>query len=130
VIRKFLCLFLLFLLYFSSAGSLSAQTTTQGTATGHFDMTGFPQWTKDLRRAEIVAFGSFPFMYLFTSAGVGLVGQAQNQTSRTIAIAAGGSVLLAIVDFGIERGKRSAREREARRIPEGEPIIIRTPANP
>ena len=32
-----------------------------------FDMSGFPQWAKDLRRGEIITFGAFPFTYFFTS---------------------------------------------------------------
>jgi hypothetical protein len=131
VSRKFIFFFLLFLLCFSPVERLYAQTGTQSTASGHFDMTGFPQWTKDLRRAEIVALGSFPFMYLFTNTGIGLAGQDQSELGRTIAIAAGGAVTIAFVDFVIERYKRSVREKEARKIPDGEPIItIRPIDNP
>ena len=114
-----------------------------------FDTSGFPQWAKDLRRGEIVAFGSFPFAYLFTNFGMdgyrwaahgrdstyapwpfngaGTVGKNQHEKFMTLCFAAGGSVLIALIDFGIERYKRSVKEREIRNLPEGTPIIVRKP---
>ena len=117
--------FLLLLLIFLSFTQLWAQTSDPVTTFTRFDMTGFPQWARDLRRAEIVAFGSFPFMYLFSNFGMGLAGQ--NETGRVLAVAAGGSVLVAVVDYGIELYKRSRRARDIVNLPEGTPIIIRTP---
>jgi len=32
-----------------------------------FDTTGFPQWAKDMRRWDIIAFGVFPFALFFTT---------------------------------------------------------------
>jgi hypothetical protein len=32
-----------------------------------FDMSGFPQWAKDFRRFDIIAFGSFPFSMFFVN---------------------------------------------------------------
>ena len=125
--KKMLVFSLLLFLCFSSSNRLWAQTDNQSTGSHQFDMTGFPQWARDLRRAEIVAFGSFPFMYLFTNVGIGLAGLDQNERGRTLGIAAGGAVLVAIVDFGIERYKRSARNREISRLPDGTPVIIRSP---
>lgn len=132
------------------AASLLAQANTGAQMDSvQFDMSGFPQWAKDLRRGEIVAFGSFPFAYFFTNFGVdmfrfanngwdrryapwpfdaaGSVGKTQKERIMTLGIAAGSAVLIAIVDFGIERGRRSKREGESRRLPEGTPIIIRKP---
>ena len=55
--------FLLVLLLLVSVSTLHSQSS----ASSHFDMTGFPQWSKDLRRGEIVALGSFPFTLFFSS---------------------------------------------------------------
>lgn len=114
-----------------------------------FDMTGFPQWSKDLRRGEIVAFGSFPFAYFFANFGVdvyrsasnnwdsryapwpftgaGAIDKTQDDKFFTIGAAVGGAVLIALVDYGIARYKRNRLERETRNLPDGTPIIIRKP---
>jgi hypothetical protein len=42
---------------------LSAQTSTPNAGVLNFDRTEFPQWAQDLRRADIVAFGAFPFAH-------------------------------------------------------------------
>ena len=150
--RKLFCLILLFFVFLSG---LSAQFN-YGAGSGfeelpstQFDMTGAPQWVKDLRRAEIIAFGAFPFTYLITNIsydsyrwsnnswdvryapwpikGAGAIEQGRSEKGRVIAIAAGGAVLLALIDYGIVRYKRSQKEKESRSIPAGTPIIIRKP---
>ena len=115
----------------------------------HFDMTGFPQWSRDLRRASIVAFGSFPFMYLFANFGfdsyrfaaqswdrryapwpfsaAGSAGHSQAERFRVLGIAAGSAIVISIIDYGIVRHRRNRLEREARALAPGTPIIIRTP---
>lgn len=151
---------LLFLLILISLPSLYAQTTPVDPAMSstQFDMTGFPLWAKDLRRGSIVAFGAFPFMYFFSSFGVGTyrwvsnsngsifsaenrryapwpfesagsIPKTQRQKVLTLGIAAGGSVLIAFIDYGIQLHKRKVKEREALNYPEGVPIIIRSPLN-
>ena len=142
---------ILVLLFFISFYGLQAQTDFEpgmGEAV-HFDMTGFPQWSRDLRRASIVAFGSFPFMYLFANfsfdsyrfavhdwdrryapwpfTAPGGIGQTQSERVRVIGIAAGSAILVSIIDHGIVRHRRNRREREARALAPGTPIIIRTP---
>ena len=124
--RKLLVFFLLFLLCLAPVSRLWAQTDGQNLGSHQFDMTDFPQWARDLRRGEIVAFGSFPLLYLFTNLGIGLAGVDQ-ATSMTIGMAAAGSIVLAIVDYGIERHKRKVRNREAMTLGEGVPIITITP---
>ena len=138
-------------LVFAFLPRLRAQTTPSDPAmtSTQFDMTGFPQWTKDLRRGEIIAFGSFPFMYFFTNFGVdlyrtavhgwdnsyapwpftgaGAVDKTQDERFLTIGVAAGGAVLFALIDYGIERYKRSVKEKEIKNLPEGTPIIVRKP---
>ena len=50
---------------------VTAQTTLSPVLVSTtFDMTGFPQWTKDIRRWEIVAFGTFPFTFLISTMAV------------------------------------------------------------
>ena len=114
-----------------------------------FDMTGFPQWTRDLRRSEIVAFGSFPFTLLlsrffmdtyrsatndwdrryapwpFTAAGA--VDMTQEQHIMTLGFAIGGSIIIGVVDHLIVRYRRNRQEQELRSLPSGTPIIIRHP---
>lgn len=139
--------FLLILVFLFSA-SLMGQTGSIDAAT-HFDMSGFPQWGKDLRRAEIVAFGSFPLMYMFSTFGLdsfrfasnnwdrryapwplaaaGAIGQTQEEKKMTLAIAAGGALLVALADYAIMRYQRSKREREERLLAPETPVIIRRP---
>ena len=117
----------------------------------HFDMTEFPLWARDLRRAEIVAFGSFPFAYFFTNFGynfyrfsdndwdrryapwpftsAGAIEQSRDERVRVITLAAGGAVIIALVDYGIQRSRRNRVARQAEMYPEGTPIIIRRPIN-
>jgi len=45
----------------------AAQTIHDSETTAVFEMTDFPQWAKDLRRWDIVAFGTFPFSVFFVS---------------------------------------------------------------
>ena len=139
------------LFVFISLSRLWAQNSTVDASlpSVQFDMTGFPQWSKDLRRAEIVAFGSFPFMYFFTNLGfdtyrcathgwdtryapwplkpAGAVEQTQSEKVMTLGIAAGGAVLVALVDYGIVLYKRNRQAKESRNLPPGTPIIIRKP---
>jgi hypothetical protein len=118
-------------------------------ASNQFDMSEFPLWAKDLRRAEIVAFGSFPIMYFFSNFGfdtyrwathgnnmryapwpfnsAATIEQTQNEKFITLGIAAGGAVLVALIDYGIMRYKRNRLEREQANLPDGTPIIIRRP---
>jgi hypothetical protein len=95
----------------------------------------FPLWAQDLRRGEIVAFGSFPFtMFATTFAmdsvryfshsadkryapwpfkGPGAIEMSKTERQQTIIIAAVASVTLAVVDFAIVQSKRN---KEAKRI--------------
>jgi hypothetical protein len=114
-----------------------------------FDMTGFPQWSKDLRRGEIIAFGSFPFVYFFTNfffdayrtashgwdrryapwpmKPAGAIGKTQGEEFLTLGAAAGGAVIIAVVDHLIVRYRRGKLEEETRNLPAGTPIITRRP---
>ena len=141
----------LILLILMSFSRVWAQTTTNDPNMGssQFDTTGFPQWAKDLRRGEIVAFGAFPFAYFFSNFGVdvyrsarngwdsryapwpltgaGAVDKTQDERFLTIGVAAGTAVLISLIDYGIVRYKKNRLQREISRLPEGTPIIIRRP---
>jgi hypothetical protein len=112
----------------------------------------FPQWALDLRRAEIVAFGSFPFMMFFSILGMDLYRSAtHNWDSRyypwpakgpgaiemdtdqhllTLGIAASGALVFALADHLIVRYKRARAERQRLDLPEGDVIILRKPWPP
>jgi len=146
---KKIALFSLLLLF--SITALPAQTSSAdaGMVSTHFDMTGFPQWSKDLRRFSIIAFGSFPFAYLVTNISfdtyryashggdrlyapwpmkpAAAIEQTKDEKFKVIGISAGGAALIALVDYGIVRYKRSRLEREIKSLPPGTPIITRRP---
>jgi len=114
-----------------------------------FDMTGFPQWARDLRRANVIMFGAYPFVYLLTNVSYDYyrfasndwdrrhaprpfraaahIEQTQDQKFQVLKIAAAGSVVFAIVDHGIVQYKRYSAAKEIRAMAPGDPIIIRTP---
>lgn len=136
----------------SSVHGQSSSAAATGTASKAFDMTGFPQWSKDLRRFEIVAFGSFPFamflstttMDLYRSAAhdwdaryrpwplkpAGAVALTTEEHLQVIGGAAAAAVLVAAVDFLVVHLKRLKAERAAAALPSGSPIIIRQPWPP
>ncbi|MDR0663308.1 MAG: hypothetical protein LBF80_04415 [Spirochaetaceae bacterium] len=125
---------------------LAAQTTA-GTASVP-DIV-FPQWSKDLRRAEIVAFGTIPFSWLVSTTIIDISRTIAHNGSRdywpwplkpsgapvmtssdyvsVIGLALGISVTAAIVDHIIVKYKRRKAEiLEQQNLPR-EPVIIRTP---
>ncbi|MDR2402984.1 MAG: hypothetical protein LBD78_03035 [Spirochaetaceae bacterium] len=108
-----------------------------------------PRWVRDLRRGEIIAFGSFPFTFFMATTimdsyrwiqhdgdqryapwpvkSAGAINMTKDETNIVIAAAAGGSILVSLADFIILRTKRNRAEREAASRPSGDPIIIRRP---
>ena len=112
----------------------------------------FPQWAKDLRRAEIVAFGAFPFAWFVTilvtdlarsaahgwqnvywpwpAKPAGAVEMSSGEYGVTLSIAAGLSIVIAITDHLIIRNKRYYASRRQAEKPQSEPIIERTPMFP
>lgn len=144
--------FCVFLVCFSFNITLYAQTSSSTTTvmpSVEFDTRSFPQWAKDLRRAEIVAFGSFPFTMFLASftmdtvrfsnnnwdtryapwpiRSAGGVEMDANQRLITIGAAAAGSILISLADHLIVRYKRNKAEKERLNLPDGSPIIIRRP---
>jgi len=140
---------------------IPAQTNTTNTSNstsqspGAFDTTGFPQWAKDLRRWEIIAFGSFPFTMLFTTTGMdmyrwsdangmdmseegrryapwplksaGAVSMEKEEFETVLKIAACLSIGIAFADLIIVQIKRYKARKKAEAMPAGTTIITRTP---
>jgi hypothetical protein len=143
--------FFVFLFFLSSFFCLNAQSPSSEPAlpAAQFDTSEFPQWAKDLRRGEIVAFGSFPFAFFFATLSMdfyrsathgwdrryapwplkpaGSIDMTQDEHLLTIGLAAGGAILIALADYAIVRYKRNKAEKLSRELPAGTPIIIRTP---
>ncbi|MDR2392581.1 MAG: hypothetical protein LBD93_00245 [Treponema sp.] len=125
----------------------STSTTEQGT--GAFDTSTFPQWVKDLRRGEIIAFGAFPFTMLFTLTMVdlyrsathdwdtryapwpvksaGAVDMTRDEQILTLTVAAASSAVIALIDFFIVHHKRAKEAQKLKQFPEAVPIILRKP---
>ena len=113
---------------------------------------GVPQWLLDFWRADIVFFGSFPLTYFWATTFVdtyrasqhdwdarylpwpakraGAVSMTEDEHIITIAAAAGGSLLAALIDHLIVRIKRARADKAALRYGSSAPIIIRKPWPP
>ena len=141
---------LLFLLAAVSALCVPAQTKNESSA---FNTTGFPQWAKDLRRWEIVAFGSIPFTMFFTTFGMDMYrwynANGIDLNDRSYApwplkgagapvfdsgefetifkIAACLSMSIAFTDLIIVKIKRYRARKRAEALPAGTTIIHREP---
>lgn len=146
MIRPIKFFFVIFLLV--TAFMAHAQSTTTAMPSTQFDTSGLPLWVRDLRRAEIVAFGSFPFTMLFATTAVdtyrffnnnmdsryaplfksaGAVAMTEQEQIITITSAVAVSLLISLADFLIVQYKRYKQTRRNNNLPEGTPIIIRKP---
>jgi hypothetical protein len=118
-----------------SSGKGSSQTVSPNILPDVQDTSEFPQWARDLRRGEIVAFGVFPFtMFASTFAmesmryfqhdmdgaylpwpfkGPGAIEMSREEREQSLVAAAIASVTIAAIDFTIVQVKRY---REKRRI--------------
>jgi hypothetical protein len=133
--KKFVFALVLLILLLTPCFEAAAQT---GDSPGVFDTTGFPQWAKDLRRFDIIAFGTFPFSMMFTSffydmyrwnnanrmdfsaegrryapwpfRSAGAIEWTNTEFRNTILLAAGLSLVFATVDLIIVRSRQN-RER-------------------
>jgi hypothetical protein len=128
---------------------IHAQTTTATQNASIMSASSTPLWVKDLRRAEIVAFGAFPFAMFFTSITVdtyrfathgwdtlyapwpikpaGAVVMTQDELKNTVTIAMGISLAVSIADYFIVRSKRQKQARIFDRIQGETPITTRRP---
>lgn len=132
-----------------ASGKSEART---GTSTGTEGKSEFPQWAKDLRRADIITFGAFPLTFFLGGIAVdtyrasrhgwdtrygpwpvnmgGAVSRTTEEQIVTICVAAGGAVLVAVTDYIIQRVKRERAARYAALMAPADPIIIRNPWPP
>jgi hypothetical protein len=140
------------LLFIVLCGPIHAQSPAAGTITPvnpDTKKSEFPQWVLDLRRAEIITFGSFPFTMFFATffmdtyrasnhdwdtryrpwplKGPGAVEMSTDEHLITLGAAIAGSVLIALADHLIVRIKRANLERQRQELPEGDLIILRKP---
>ena len=134
---------------------LQAPAQTNNTEVPTVMESNVPQWVKDLRRWEIVAFGSFPFTLLTATFGMdmrrwsqangmsmssegrryapwplksaGAVAMENREQGITISIAASLSIAIAVADLIIVQVKRSNARKRAESLPVGTTIITRTP---
>ena len=131
---------------------ITAQDVTNTQPSTPFDTTGFPQWARDLRRWDIIAFGAFPFA-MFTTAfftdlfrwgnangmsfseegrryapwplkSTGAIEMTREEYERSIWIAVGLSAAVALADLIIVKIRQS---NERRRMENAPAVIIRTP---
>jgi hypothetical protein len=143
-----------------AAAQTTGGSTGSGGSTGNltstvFDTSDFPLWAKDLRRWEIVAFGTFPFtMFAATFAmdtrrwidqnsmdfsedgrryapwpfkSAGAVDMTNKEHETTLLVAAGISVALAFADLIIVQIKRHKERQRAESLPAGTIIIDKSP---
>jgi hypothetical protein len=134
------------------ASAVYSQSSPVPTVAAEPQKPEFPQWVRDLRRAEIVAFGAFPFAMFFSIMGMdlyrsathnwdsqyypwpfkppGAIGMDTDQRLMTLGIASAGALVFALADHLIVRSKRARAERQKLDLPEGDLIILRRPWPP
>jgi hypothetical protein len=145
-----------FSIFFAPLSETAAQITEEPSKPlVTFDMTDFPQWAKDFRRFDIIAFGSFPFSMFFvnffydfyrwnkangmdfSSAGrayapwpfksAGAVEKTAFEFRSTIIMAASLSIVFAAVDLYIHKSKQKKELERIQNIPpSGSVNIIRS----
>ena len=74
--KKIISLFILLFFSFSLFPVFASSSTSE-----NYEDIDFPQWTKDLRRTEVIAFGSLPFVTIFTTLIYGGVLYTSGQVS-------------------------------------------------
>jgi hypothetical protein len=109
----------------------------------------YPLWARDLRRGEVVAFGSFPFTVFFTLFAVdayryaekgwdqryapwplkpaGAIEMEENLRIASFAAGVGGAVIVAVVDYFLVKTKRDRNQKELESHGANEPTIIYEP---
>jgi len=130
---------------FLAPAQTSSTTNTNTTTGSYFDLSGAPQWVKDLRRWEIVAFGTIPFamftatfgmdMYRWNKANgmdfsdsgrryapwpmksAGAIAMEPGEIEKTLIIAAGLCITVAFADLIITHIKRANARKRAEALP-------------
>jgi len=133
--------------------NLAAQTTAPKTDNSQdairADPKEFPQWAKDTRRFDIIAFGAFPFAFFTATFVTDSIRWAENsgdmsyapwplkpsgsydpttdEKMLTIGVAASLSVFIALTDLVIIQIKRHKARKKAAAERAAPPVIIRQP---
>jgi hypothetical protein len=150
--RRFCATLLLIVLCVSTAYSQSSSAAGASARTAEPQAPVFPQWVRDLRRAEIIAFGAFPFAMFFAIAGVdtyraathdwdsryypwpakgpGAIEMNRDEHILTLEIAIAGSLVIALADHLILQVKRARAQKQRLDLPEGDLLILRKPWPP
>ncbi len=117
----------------------SADSASQSTsAESSYDDIKFPQWAKDLRRTEIITFGSLPFVTMWTTMCYSMYeynefrnplnkssdGFTTDDQKKVMALSAAACVGLGLTDLAITLISRSAKRYKARRAKKHEIITI------
>jgi len=153
--RTMLFFLLLAIPAFLVPAQTSSSTTTTDTNNNFFDIGGAPQWVKDLRRWEIVAFGTIPFAMFLTTFGMdmfrwskangmnfsdegrkyapwplksaGAYSMTSKEMETTLLIAAGLCVTVAFTDLVINLIKRAKARKRAEALPHNATTINQKP---
>ncbi|WP_294431212.1 hypothetical protein [uncultured Treponema sp.] len=131
--KKFFIAFISLCLIISFApANLHADTAA------NFDDIDFPQWARDLRRTEIITFGSLPFVTLWTIVGYSMYeyGEFRNPLDKStdsfteddqwkiIKISAASCLALGLTDLTINLITRSRKESRLRKLREMQAFTI------
>jgi len=130
-------------------------TATKTTNANFFDLSGAPQWVRDLRRWEIVAFGTIPFAMFTATFGMdmyrwydnngmdfsdngrkyapwplksaGAINMDSKEMETTLIIAAGICITIAFADLIVTQIKRAAAKKRIETLPRNATTINRRP---
>lgn len=137
--KKALCMLLSILLF---PGIMPVFSETEEIKTPLYDPADFPQWSKDLRRAEIIAFGSLPFTVFFSKVAVDSYRWSQNDWDRRYApwpLKSAGAIemsekqrigvmtagaVTAVVLAGVDHLIMRSRRKEQKRREEDKAVIV------
>ncbi|MCL2800614.1 MAG: hypothetical protein FWD28_02525 [Treponema sp.] len=156
--KRIVFLLILFSLFFTSVYNTYAQNNRLNVnepTTVTFDPSEMSQWARDVRRFEIIAFGTFPFSLFVVSfvtdmirwnnangmdfseqgrryapwplKSAGAIEMSNDEIFRTFFIAAGVSLTLALIDLIITNTKRNNERRRVESTPPGSIDIERIP---
>ena len=112
-------------LFFHPFSAFSADSSSSSSST--YDDIQFPQWSKDLRRTEIITLGSVPFVTLWTTLGYSMAvyGEFRNPMStntddftesdkkKIIAMTGGICLGLGLFDLAVNLVKRASSRRNS-----------------
>jgi len=152
--KRIFFLLILFSLLFNLTYQVQAQSLSTDKTTEAKPLE-LPQWVKDFRRFDIITFGSFPFSIFFVTTvtdlirwgkdsnfsfseegrryapwplkSAGAVEMTSEDYARTILIAVGVSVTIALIDLIIVKAKRAKERRRIESLPSGSIEIDITP---